>query len=100
MYIGSIQGGALTEYIMEHIAHTLKKDALEIRMNNILKQGDPLLISIGEIFNPTGLAKFDTENLIPRMIEEIKESADYENRLKLVEKFNQVNTRQAKSIKF
>jgi xanthine dehydrogenase molybdopterin-binding subunit B len=85
---GSVQGAALTEYVMEHISHTLNKDPLEVRVANFMKKGDPFFI--GEVFNPAKLVPLEVENLMPPMIHELKETGDYENRKQFVEKFNKV----------
>lgn len=81
---GSIQGVALLENCMEHISHYLKKDPLDVRRVNFLQKGDQLL--------PTmfGDMNYTEENQMPRLIEEIKKSGDYENRTKFVETFNKV----------
>lgn len=81
MSTGSVQGVACIEYIMEHIAHELKRDSLEVRLSNFLKTGDSVFPG-GEIF--------DIENLCTRILDEIRVSADFEARKKEVEAFNQV----------
>lgn len=67
---------------MEHIAHVLKKDPMEIRMKNFIKAGDPLLK------NP--MKKFEGENPLPKMIEDLKTSADFQARKTFAENFNKV----------
>lgn len=80
---GSAQGAAAIETIMEHIAHTVKRDSLEVRRVNFIKMGDPLIGVPG--------AKLPTDNLIPKMLKEIMESADYQRRKQYVETFNHEN---------
>ncbi|XP_021958024.1 xanthine dehydrogenase [Folsomia candida] len=82
---GSVKGVALIENIMEHIAFYLKKESLLVRQVNFIEKGDPFL--------PTffGGGNFEEENQIPRLVEEMKKSGDYENRKKFVETFNKEN---------
>ncbi|XP_035702304.1 xanthine dehydrogenase/oxidase isoform X3 [Folsomia candida] len=82
---GSVKGVALIENIMEHIAFYLKKDSLDVRKLNFIEKGDHFL--------PTffGGGNFEEDNQIPRLIEEIKKSGDYENRKQFVETFNKEN---------
>lgn len=82
--LGSTQGFAIIETIIEHIAFYLEKDPLDVRLVNQIKTGDPIYSVPGATFNE--------ENLIPEMIEEIKKSGDYEDRKKFVETFNQVTS--------
>ncbi|CAG7822112.1 unnamed protein product [Allacma fusca] len=70
------------ETVMDHIAFVLKKDPLEIRMTNLLKEGDALY--------PDTSNKFEGENMIPRMLEELKATADIEDRQKFIDSFNNV----------
>ncbi len=79
---GSIQAIAAIEWIMDHVASTLKKDPLEVRMANILETGDPMLF---------GPPTYERHNLIPEMFETMKSDADYEQRKVEIEKFNREN---------
>jgi adenine specific DNA methylase Mod len=74
------------ENIMEHIAFTLKKDPLEVRMVNFIKNGD-------SIFAVPSL-KLKEENPLPKIIEDLKMSADYNDRVKFIDNFNKVRCRQ------
>lgn len=65
----STEGIAMAESIMEHIARTLGKDPLEVR---ILNMNAP-----------------DKEALLP-MIDDMKRTSDYEKRKKAVATFNNV----------
>ncbi|CAG7720323.1 unnamed protein product [Allacma fusca] len=85
---GTTQGIAIIENIMEHIADVLKKDALEIRQANFLKPGDPLLPCHGKQHEGD---VFEGVNLIPTIIEELKRTANYEERKRFVEDFNKSN---------
>jgi len=78
---GTTQGVATIEWIMEHIAHTVGKDPLDVRMLNFMKEGDQIIV------HGKGL---ESDNICLRMIHEIKVSGDYERRKKSVEAFNQV----------
>lgn len=75
---------ALIESIMEHIAHYLKKDSMEVREANYLETGDEILFSF------QGDATYDRENLIPGIIENMKKTDDYDARKAAIEKFNKV----------
>jgi len=77
-----VQGTAAIEAIIEHIAHVLKKDPTEIRLNNLIKDGDSLMAEPG--------ATFEGENPIPKMIEEMKVSGDYIERKMFVDNYNKV----------
>jgi len=89
IFAGSIQGIALMEYVMDHIAHTLKKDPFEVRQVNFLKKGDTLFFA-GFPPDPTKKVPMDADNLIPRMYEEMKVTGDLEARKKAIEIFNKV----------
>ena len=67
---------------MEHIAFYLKKESWEIREANFIKKGDPIIGIPG--------LKLEFDNLIPSMMDELKTSADLEDRKKFVATFNQV----------
>jgi len=75
---------------MEHIAHELGKDPVEIRMKNLIQPGDSLIGAPG--------AKFEGENLIPKIFDEIKSSGDYDARRKFIDSFNQVRVHFANRI--
>ncbi|XP_073981118.1 uncharacterized protein isoform X2 [Rhodnius prolixus] len=66
---GSFEGIATVEHIMEHIAFIVKKDPVEVRRLNC---------------NPDDRSVFD------EMLQTIKTSSDYVNRLAAVEQFNKV----------
>lgn len=83
---GTTQGIATIEYIFEHLAHYLKKDPLEVRLNNLIKDGGTTLGIPG--MAPNGV--FNGVNLIPYLVDEMKKNADYEKRKKSVEEFNKV----------
>lgn len=56
---------------MEHIASVVNKDPIDVRLANMKKEGNP----------------------IPQMIKDVKQLADYDNRKKKVNQFNQVGSR-------
>jgi len=66
---------------MDHIAHTLKKDPVEVRLTNMLKTGD-IMFPFEE--------PLERANYCFRIIDEIKVSSDFEARRASVEKFNKV----------
>ncbi|XP_063538704.1 uncharacterized protein LOC134747956 [Cydia strobilella] len=65
----STEGVAMIENIMEQIAHKLNKDPLEVRLNNMNKEDNP----------------------VPDLIDQLKKDSDFENRSKEVEEFNKDN---------
>jgi xanthine dehydrogenase molybdopterin-binding subunit B len=67
--------------IMEHIAHVLKKDPLEVRMANMMKSGDALLA------DPE---YFQAENPLPQIIQDLQNSANYKDRKRFADNFNEV----------
>jgi len=78
---------------MEHIAAHLKKDPLEVRINNLLKPGDPMLRKY-PLTHPKSKIKekiFEGENTLVKMIADIKISGQYEDRKKSVTDFNMNN---------
>ncbi|XP_021954654.1 xanthine dehydrogenase [Folsomia candida] len=82
---GSTPGIALVENLMEHIAFQLKLDPLEVRLANMITSGDKL-ISTCEVEGT-----MEGDNLIPRMLEEIKTSGSMEERKKFIADFNKSN---------
>jgi xanthine dehydrogenase molybdopterin-binding subunit B len=86
---GSVQGMALIECIMEHVSHFLNKDPLEVRQLNFLQRGDELLKTMF-----TG-GVFDSENLITKLIDEVKVSGNYDERKAFIENFNSVKEEKA-----
>ncbi|CAL8110876.1 unnamed protein product [Orchesella dallaii] len=80
---GSSQGVAIIETIMEHIAYTVEKDPLEVRQINFIQKGDPFIGVPG--------AKLLQDNLLPRMISELQNSADLNARMNYVKMFNKSN---------
>jgi len=66
---GTTEGVAFIEEIMEHIARVTKLDPLQVRLNNMPQLDNPL-------FN---------------MIDDLKASADYDNRKANVAAFNEVS---------
>jgi len=79
---GSTPAIALIESIMEHIAHEMKMDPLDVRMKNLIQDGDAMFFFGGQ--------KFEGKNLIPDMLEDMKNTADYEDRKKFVQNYNKV----------
>lgn len=67
----------MTEYIMERVAHDLGKDPLEVRLQNMTIEDNP----------------------IPELIEELKKNADYDNRKTIVDDFNKNNYWRKRAIK-
>ena len=69
------------EYIMERISFELNLDPVDFRMKNLLKKGDRLIKGYGTLAE---------ENPIPKMVHGLKQSANYLERKKKVDAFNQV----------
>ncbi|XP_049874983.1 uncharacterized protein LOC126373064 [Pectinophora gossypiella] len=73
----STEGVAMIEYMMEKIASTLGKDPLEVRLANMVKEG----------------------NAIPEMIEQLKMDCEYDDRLKKIKEFNDNNRWRKRAVK-
>ena len=69
---------------MERIAFEMNLDPVDFRMRNLLKKGDRLIKAYGMLAE---------ENPIPKMVHQLKKSANYEERKKNVDAFNQVGKR-------
>ncbi|XP_035713400.1 xanthine dehydrogenase/oxidase isoform X1 [Folsomia candida] len=80
---GSTQGIAIIENIMEHIASAVNLDPLQVRMNNLISNGDA-------IFGIPGL-KFKGENPVQKMIQDLKTSSAFDERKPFVDNFNKNN---------
>ncbi|XP_072742748.1 uncharacterized protein [Anoplolepis gracilipes] len=74
---GSLEGVAISEHLMEHIARVTKKDPLQVRFSNM---------------------NDDDKTVIETMWRELSKSADYENRKRAVETFNNENRWKKKGI--
>ncbi|XP_066997187.2 xanthine dehydrogenase [Anabrus simplex] len=66
---GTTEGIAFIENIMEHIGKVLNKDPVQVRLNNMKKENNPL----------------------PQLISDLKKSSDYEERILTVEEYNKEN---------
>lgn len=69
LFLGSTEGVAMIENMMEHIARVTNTDPIEVRILNM---------------------DADIKKTLVPMIEEIKKTSDYLNRLQAVKKFNEV----------
>lgn len=76
---GGPQGVVTMENVIQEIATVLKKDPLEIRMRNCY--------GIGER-NTTPYGQIVANNMLPRLIREVAERADYARRVEAVADFN------------
>ena len=70
------------ETIMERLAFELNLDPEDFRMRNLLKKGDRLIKAYGTLAE---------ENPIAKMVHQLKQTADYLERKKKVDAFNQVS---------
>lgn len=75
------------ENMIDHIARDINADPLEIRKLNLYKKND-----VTPIGQPLPYFNVDT------LIEQLKESSDYENRSKQVDDYNRVNRWKKKGI--
>ncbi|XP_052742295.1 uncharacterized protein LOC112057810 [Bicyclus anynana] len=73
----STEGIAVTEYVMERIAHALGKDPIAVRLANMSKEDNP----------------------IPDLIEQLKKDSDFDTRLEDVKLFNTNNRWRKRALK-
>ena len=67
---------------MERLAFEMNLDPVDFRMRNLLKKGDRLIKAYGTLAE---------ENPIPKMVHQLKQSADYLERKQRVDTFNKVS---------
>jgi len=79
---GMCNGHAMMEAIMQHSAIEIGMSPLDLRMNNLMEQGDPIM--------PPPLT-LDVESPIPTMIENVKTSGEYTARKEAASEFNKAN---------
>jgi len=79
---GMCNGHAMMEAIMQHSAIEIGMSPLDLRMNNLMEQGDPIM--------PPPLT-LDVESPIPTMIENVKTSGEYTVRKEAASEFNKAN---------
>ena len=65
---------------MDHLANQLGMDPIELRLKNLLKDGDQLVT--GKVFKG--------ENPIRTMIEKLKATSGYDERQSAIQEFNRV----------
>ncbi|XP_064107764.1 uncharacterized protein LOC135216406 [Macrobrachium nipponense] len=78
---GTVEALGTIEYIIEHIAHYLKKDPLEVRMANMVAPGVPRF----------GIPPHKANILVDDIMPLLKEKAQYERRKEEVAIFNKEN---------
>ena len=78
---GKCNGHAMLEHMLEHAAAVLNISPLELRLNNLMMEGSPILPPPQTLNTPCK---------IPEMVEQIKTSSDYANRIMAAETFNKV----------
>lgn len=76
IYYNVFQAIAVLEYAIEHAAENLGVDPLQLRLDNMVQEGES-----PDVIGPNPLLS---------MIDQLKTSADYDNRVANVETFNQV----------
>ena len=74
-------GHAMLEHMMEHAAAELNVSPLELRMNNVMVQGSPVIPP------PNTL---DVPCPIKDIVDQIKVSSDYDQRIQAASSFNEV----------
>ena len=77
----SVQGVAATEYALEHLAMTLGLDPLELRMANLVSDGDATNENV--VIGPVPILD---------MVQTLKARCDYDQRVLDIQTFNQVRT--------
>ena len=83
---------ALMEIMLEHVAHGLGLDPLEVKLKNQFKKGDPMITPT----NPMGPTEdrgdlfLDEENPVPEMIKKLSETAHFKARCAAIDEFNKV----------
>ncbi|CAB3227797.1 unnamed protein product [Arctia plantaginis] len=73
----STEGLAMTEYIMEKIAHKIGKDPLEVRLANMSKENNP----------------------VPDLLQQLMKDCNYDERIKEVKTFNDENRWRKRALK-
>jgi xanthine dehydrogenase large subunit len=79
-----VPGIACVENLMEHIAFELKKDPMEVRMANMITEGDLMISPFGP---ETPMSQV---NLMPQMLKELDASANLQARRQNIQDFNKV----------
>ncbi len=77
---GGPKGVATIEKVIEEIAHTLKKDPLEIRKINLYRNDDNR--------NITHYGQLVENNVLGRLVSDLEKSSDYKKRRQDIEVFN------------
>ncbi|MBP7065294.1 xanthine dehydrogenase molybdopterin binding subunit [Ferrovibrio sp.] len=80
---GGPQGMAATEYVVDHIARHLGLDALDVRLANLYGETGRNITPYGQTI---------TDNILPDLIPQLVESADYRRRRAEIDAFNAANT--------
>jgi len=88
---GGPQGVVVIENIMQEIAQTLQLDALDVRLVNLYRDGDPDK-------NTTPYGQVVADHLLPEMVEKLERSSDYRRRVKAIGTFNQQHATHLKGI--
>ena len=79
---GMINGAAMIEAILEHAAAEIGASAHDLRMNNMMEEGDIVLPPPYTLKEP---------NPVPQIISDLQTSADYSARMSAVQAFNAAN---------
>ena len=76
---GGPQGMATTEYVIDEIARTLKRDPLDVRLTNLYGR---------TANNVTPYFQTVTDNILPELLDELLASSDYHRRRQEIDAFN------------
>jgi len=79
---GMVNGHAMIEAMIQHAANEIGMSPLDLRMNNLMEQGDPIM--------PPPLTLSETSP-IPTMVDKIKTSGEYSTRMEAATAFNKAN---------
>lgn len=79
---GMVNGHAMLEHMLEHAASQMEVDPMELRMNNLMMEGSPVLPPPATLPVPCP---------IEDMVGQLKAKADYDNRVAAANTFNQAN---------
>lgn len=80
---GGPQGMAATEYVVDHVARHLGLDALDVRLANLYGEADRNITPYGQTI---------TDNILPDLIPQLVDSADYRRRRAEIDAFNAANS--------
>ncbi|MEM6471645.1 MAG: xanthine dehydrogenase molybdopterin binding subunit, partial [Planctomycetota bacterium] len=78
---GGPQGVIVIENVMQEIAQTLHMDAIDVRKANLYRDGDTSR-------NTTPYGQVVKDHLLPEIFEELEQTSQYRDRMRVLEEFN------------